>query len=126
LSNIGFSSHEVLIFQPGAQPFFAVPLDYQNAGQIRDDDLYTTLVAPMAKGVFATCIMDCCHSGSVLDLPYVFIADGQSEEMVLSPDFDFGPLLSLFQKFMASQAAGGGGGDPVAKLMSECGGCNIL
>jgi len=72
-----------------------VPLDYQSAGQIRDDDLFNTLVGPMKKGVQATCIMDCCHSGSILDLPYVFKADGEQTEMAPSPDFDMGPLLAL-------------------------------
>ena len=31
-----------------------VPLDYQSAGQIRDDDLFNTLVGPMRKGVTLT------------------------------------------------------------------------
>ena len=72
-----------------------VPLDYQSAGQIRDDDLFNTLVGPMKKGVQLTCIMDCCHSGTILDLPYVFKADGEQTEMAPSPDFDMGPLLAL-------------------------------
>ena len=42
-----------------------IPLDYQSAGQIRDDDLLRTLVVPMGEGVFVTSIMDCCHSGTV-------------------------------------------------------------
>jgi hypothetical protein len=63
-----------------------VPLDYVEAGQIRDDDLYDILVAPMKKGVFATCIMDCCHSGTVLDLPFTFAADGKQQEMGLAED----------------------------------------
>jgi hypothetical protein len=45
-----------------------VPLDYESAGQIRDDDLFNTLVGPMPKGVTMTVVMDCCHSGTVLDL----------------------------------------------------------
>ena len=48
------------------------PLDHEKAGQIRDFSLFNHFVNPMAAGVTATCVMDCCHSGSVLDLPYSY------------------------------------------------------
>ena len=32
-----------------------VPVDYNSAGQIRDDDIFSTLIGPMAKGVVMTC-----------------------------------------------------------------------
>lgn len=66
-----------------------VPLDYENAGQIRDDDLFRILVQPMPEGVALTCVMDCCHSGTVLDLPYKFVADGESDEMVYDEGVNF-------------------------------------
>jgi len=47
-----------------------IPIDYEKAGQIVDDDLHEILVAGLPKGVRLTAIMDCCHSGSVFDLPY--------------------------------------------------------
>lgn len=33
------------------------PIDYQKAGVLRDDDVFETLVAPLAKGVLLTCVM---------------------------------------------------------------------
>lgn len=72
-----------------------VPLDYAEAGQIRDDSLFTTLVSPMPEGVALTCIMDCCHSGTVLDLPYKFIADGESDGMQYDEGTDFSKFESL-------------------------------
>ena len=38
-----------------------IPVDFQKAGQIRDDDLLKILVHPMREGVTMTCLMDCCH-----------------------------------------------------------------
>jgi len=48
------------------------PVDHARAGQIRDFNLFNHFVKPMAAGVTVTCVMDCCHSGSVLDLPYSY------------------------------------------------------
>jgi metacaspase-1 len=53
-----------------------VPVDYESAGQIVDDELYEILVAGLPVGVRLTAIMDCCHSGSVFDLPYSYTPDG--------------------------------------------------
>jgi hypothetical protein len=50
------------------------PVDHLKAGQIRDFSLFNHFVKPMAAGVTVTCVMDCCHSGSVLDLPYSYQA----------------------------------------------------
>jgi len=46
------------------------PLDYQTAGTIIDDDLHRYLVASLPEGCRLIAVMDCCHSGSVLDLPF--------------------------------------------------------
>lgn len=52
-----------------------VPLDYQQAGQIRDDLIFDTLVKPLPEGANLTVVMDCCHSGSILDLPFFINGD---------------------------------------------------
>ena len=75
------------------------PVDYAEAGVLRDDDVLQMLITPLKQDVMLTAIMDCCHSGTILDLPYIFLADGQQEEMEADPDFDFGPLMSLVNSF---------------------------
>lgn len=56
-----------------------IPLDYETAGQIVDDDIHDLLVKSLPKGVRLTAILDCCHSGSVFDLPYTYTIDGKLE-----------------------------------------------
>lgn len=82
-----------------------IPVDFQRKGQIRDDDLLRYLVKPMREGVLMTCLMDCCHSGTVLDLPYRFIADGDHYEMERNDSFDMGHLMAVAQ-VAAAVAAG--------------------
>jgi len=47
-----------------------IPVDFKTAGHIVDDELFVALVKKMPKDVHVTVLMDCCHSGTVLDLPY--------------------------------------------------------
>jgi hypothetical protein len=47
-------------------------VDYVSAGLIRDDDLHANLICALARGVAMVALMDCCHSGTVLDLPYKY------------------------------------------------------
>ena len=110
-----------------------VPLDYESAGQIRDDDLFQALVGEMPAGVTVTCIMDCCHSGTVLDLPYHFVADGDATStpanMSIPDDYDFAKLTALATKLAAALAAGGGTNAAINIIAAEAGcgsGCVIL
>jgi len=54
-----------------------VPVDYKTAGQIDSDTLHHILVDGLPKGVRLTCIFDCCHSGTALELPYTYRTDEQ-------------------------------------------------
>ncbi|KAJ1923656.1 hypothetical protein IWQ60_005742 [Tieghemiomyces parasiticus] len=56
-----------------------LPLDYKERGQITDDLLNDWLVKPLPGGARLTCVFDSCHSGTVLDLPYVYNCDGTIE-----------------------------------------------
>jgi len=58
-----------------------VPVDFAQAGQIKDDELYHLLVGAMPRNTSLTCVMDCCHSGSVLDLPYIILGDKKAVAM---------------------------------------------
>lgn len=49
-----------------------IPSDYEITGIIRDTLFFKTLLAPMKKGVMVTCIIDCCNTGIMLDLPYLW------------------------------------------------------
>eukprot|EP01094_Clydonella_sp_ATCC50884_P017203 TRINITY_DN2950_c0_g1_i1.p1 TRINITY_DN2950_c0_g1~~TRINITY_DN2950_c0_g1_i1.p1 ORF type:complete len:375 (-),score=181.60 TRINITY_DN2950_c0_g1_i1:231-1355(-) len=53
-----------------------IPLDYKEAGMILDDEVHAILVAPLPEGVRITAITDCCHSGSIFDLPFTYTIDG--------------------------------------------------
>jgi len=90
------------------------PVDYNTGGFLRDDEAFQHLVAPLADGVLLTCVLDCCHSGSILDLPYAFKADdaslqqvndGDVAEMQPNPEFDFGKCLEVIKEHPALCAA---------------------
>ncbi|KAJ3288825.1 Ca(2+)-dependent cysteine protease [Borealophlyctis nickersoniae] len=59
-----------------------VPLDYETNGQIHDDDINSILVHPLPKGCRLTAIFDCCHSGSIMDLPFTYTVDGNLDVVV--------------------------------------------
>lgn len=74
------------------------PVDYQRAGMIVDDEMYAILVRPLLPGVRLTALFDSCHSGTVLDLPYVYSAKGVLKEPNLLSEAGSG-LLSAFTSY---------------------------
>jgi len=56
------------------------PVDFRYNGHILDDDMHAIMVAPLQSGVRLTAIFDSCHSGSVLDLPYLYSTHGNIKE----------------------------------------------
>jgi len=57
-----------------------LPLDYQMTGQMADDELHARLVRPLPVGCRLTALFDSCHSGTALDLPYVYSTSGNIKE----------------------------------------------
>lgn len=50
-----------------------VPLDFDKYGEISDDLLRQELVDKIPQGAKLTCIIDSCHSGTILDLKYTMV-----------------------------------------------------
>ncbi|KAL2151572.1 hypothetical protein VTH82DRAFT_6670 [Thermothelomyces myriococcoides] len=56
------------------------PVDFRQMGHITDDEMHRIMVRPLQAGVRLTAIFDSCHSGTALDLPYVYSTQGILKE----------------------------------------------
>jgi len=52
------------------------PTDYDSAGFLVDDEIFDLIVTPLESGVKLTIILDCCHSGTAVDLPFIWDEGG--------------------------------------------------
>ncbi|KAL7157152.1 hypothetical protein ABFS83_02G058500 [Erythranthe nasuta] len=48
------------------------PVDFQSSGVILDNYINEAIVRPLITDVTLHAIVDCCHSGTILDLPHVY------------------------------------------------------
>nr|XP_023881580.1 metacaspase-1-like isoform X2 [Quercus suber]POE74092.1 metacaspase-1 [Quercus suber] len=48
------------------------PVDFMQEGMILDNEINSTIVWPLKKGVTLHAIVDACHSGTILDLEYIY------------------------------------------------------
>lgn len=53
------------------------PVDFKTHGHIIDDDMHEILVKPLPAGCRLTALFDSCHSGTALDLPYIYSSHGR-------------------------------------------------
>jgi hypothetical protein len=81
------------------------PVDFKQNGHIVDDEIHFTVVKPLPPGVRLTCIFDSCHSGSVMDLPYLYSTKGVLKEPNLAKEAGAG-LLSAAGAYARGDIAG--------------------
>lgn len=88
------------------------PVDFRTAGHIVDDEMHRIMVQNLKPGVRLTAIFDSCHSGSALDLPYIYSTQGLLKEPNLAKEAGQG-LLGIVSSYargdiggMASSALG--------------------
>jgi len=70
-----------------------VPVDFRENGQLDSDTLHRHLVSKMAPGCQMHVIFDCCHSGSAIELPYVYLSD-QYGNISMSDNIKMGMSLA--------------------------------
>ncbi|KGO76552.1 Peptidase C14, caspase catalytic [Penicillium italicum] len=68
------------------------PVDFRVAGHIVDDEMHRIMVQTLQPGVRLTAIFDSCHSGSALDLPYIYSTSGVLKEPNLAKEAGQGLL----------------------------------
>eukprot|EP00435_Cladocopium_sp_Y103_P017709 s2229_g4.t1 len=84
------------------------PVDMETEGMLLDSELFRTLVRPLPAGCRLTCILDSCHSGGVLDLPFLFVGtqDRRSRWPWLGIGWPRMDLWSLYNRYQPGDANG--------------------
>lgn len=81
------------------------PVDFRQAGHIVDDEMHAIMVASLRPGVRLTAIFDSCHSGSALDLPYIYSTQGLLKEPNLAKEAGMG-LLGIVSSYTRGDILG--------------------
>ncbi|KAI0775287.1 caspase domain-containing protein [Trametes elegans] len=81
------------------------PVDFKQAGHIVDDLMHDIMVKPLPPGCRLTAIFDSCHSGSALDLPYIYSTEGKIKEPNLAAEAGQG-LLSAVTSYARGDMGG--------------------
>ncbi|OBA17947.1 hypothetical protein METBIDRAFT_47781 [Metschnikowia bicuspidata var. bicuspidata NRRL YB-4993] len=81
------------------------PLDFETAGPIIDDEMHDLMVKPLPPGCRLVALYDACHSGTALDLPFVYSTKGVVKEPNLWKDAGSG-ALKAFMNYEAGNISG--------------------
>jgi hypothetical protein len=87
-----------------------LPVDFERRGQITDDVLWGGLVYDLPEGARLTALMDMCHSGTGLDLPYDYDVGSRRWREDTNPAHSAGDavLFSGCEDSQTSADVGGG------------------
>ncbi|GEQ71147.1 hypothetical protein JCM33374_g4828 [Metschnikowia sp. JCM 33374] len=81
------------------------PLDFETAGPIIDDEMHDLMVKPLPPGCKLVALFDACHSGTALDLPFVYSTKGVVKEPNLWKDAGSG-ALQAFMNYESGDISG--------------------
>jgi hypothetical protein len=81
------------------------PVDFRSVGHITDDEMHRIMVRPLQSGVRLTAIFDSCHSGTALDLPYIYSTQGVLKEPNLAKEAGQG-LLGVISSYSQGDMGG--------------------
>ncbi|RFU74664.1 caspase domain-containing [Trichoderma arundinaceum] len=81
------------------------PVDFRQHGHITDDEMHRIMVRPLQAGVRLTAIFDSCHSGTALDLPYIYSTQGILKEPNLAKEAGQG-LLGVISSYSQGDLGG--------------------
>ncbi|UKZ87458.1 uncharacterized protein TrAFT101_003255 [Trichoderma asperellum] len=81
------------------------PVDFRQHGHITDDEMHRIMVHPLQAGVRLTAIFDSCHSGTALDLPYIYSTQGILKEPNLAKEAGQG-LLGVISSYSQGDMGG--------------------
>ncbi|KAL3822335.1 hypothetical protein ACHAXA_002650 [Cyclostephanos tholiformis] len=98
-----------------------VPVDFQSKGQITDDVLWGSLVYDLPEGSRLTALMDMCHSGTGLDLPFDYDLRTRRWREDINPAHSSGDvvLFSGCEDSQTSADVGGGYGKMAGGAMTQ-------
>eukprot|EP00535_Pseudo-nitzschia_heimii_P003180 CAMPEP_0197174868 /NCGR_PEP_ID=MMETSP1423-20130617/1226_1 /TAXON_ID=476441 /ORGANISM="Pseudo-nitzschia heimii, Strain UNC1101" /LENGTH=352 /DNA_ID=CAMNT_0042623869 /DNA_START=131 /DNA_END=1188 /DNA_ORIENTATION=+ len=77
-----------------------VPVDHEKKGHILDDDIHDMLCKTLPSGVRLTGIFDCCHSESIMDLPFVYNIKGNLEIVENDRNQSIATLVAAGTRFL--------------------------
>ncbi|KAL0939467.1 caspase domain-containing protein [Colletotrichum truncatum] len=81
------------------------PVDFRQTGHITDDEMHRIMVKPLQAGVRLTAIFDSCHSGTALDLPYIYSTQGILKEPNLAKEAGQG-LIGVISSYSQGDLGG--------------------